>query len=221
MALASRRPYNSGVGRAMRRLCTYLITNDTGLAPNPYWDYCTLAVCTPNHQGAKLCRGDWIAGFLTKDRNYRFVYAMEISERLHLDHYFHDPRFRAKRPNLRGDWMQRCGDNFYSQIEDGAWKQHHNRFHIGPKFLAKDTRRPFVFVGTRFWYFGREAMCPPERFLGLVGGRGIRVKHDESLAAGFRNWVETYREGVHALPNDNPDVAASPIVYGLPPTARN
>ena len=28
----------------MTTLCTYVLTSDTGLAPNPYWGWCTLAV---------------------------------------------------------------------------------------------------------------------------------------------------------------------------------
>ena len=78
----------------MKRLCTYIITNDTGLAPNPFWARCTLSVCTPNHQGANLHEGDWIAGFLSKNRGYKFVYAMELSERLNLNDYFNDSRFQ-------------------------------------------------------------------------------------------------------------------------------
>jgi hypothetical protein len=192
----------------MSRLCTYLLTEDTGLAPNPYWGYCTLAVCTPNRQGVRLSRGDWIAGFLTKDRGYRLVYAMEVDERVHLAAYFHDPRFEQKKPNLRGDWKKRCGDNFYSQEEDGTWKQHRNRFHIGDAYRRKDTRRPHAFVGKRFWYFGRDASPPPERFLRLIGGRGVRLNHDEHLAAAFQAWVTAQPTGIYAAPNDNPDLSA-------------
>ena len=32
----------------------YIAVLDTGLAPNPFWGYCTLAVCTPNHMGIRL-----------------------------------------------------------------------------------------------------------------------------------------------------------------------
>jgi len=192
----------------MHKLCTYLITNDTGLAPNPYWGICTLAVCTPNHQGARLDKGDWLAGFLTKNRGYKFVYAMEISERLHMNDYFNDPRFSSKKPNLHGNWMERCGDNFYSQLSDGTWKQHRNRFHLGSDYLEKDTNKPIVFVGNRFWYFGNEAPHLPSHFLPLVGGRGIRKKHDRDLVLKFCDWVETYEEGIHGHPNDNPDLSA-------------
>jgi hypothetical protein len=44
------------------KLCSYIIKNDTGFAPNPFWGYCTLAACTPNHMGLHLYPGDWIIG---------------------------------------------------------------------------------------------------------------------------------------------------------------
>jgi hypothetical protein len=51
----------------MSDLYSYIVRQDTGLAPNPFWGWCTLAVCTPNHQGSKAKRGDWVAGFLSKE----------------------------------------------------------------------------------------------------------------------------------------------------------
>jgi putative DNA base modification enzyme with NMAD domain len=190
-------------------LCTYVLTKDTGLAPNPFWDWCTLAVCTPNHQGACLAEGDWIAGFTSKLNGHRLVFAMKVSERIHMNEYFHDTRFSMKKPNLRGTWQQRCGDNFYSQAPDGSWTQHRNRFHIGPAYLAKDTRNPYVFVARRFWYFGREAVPVPDLYISLVGQRGIRVNHPLALSESFIAWVQSVsKPGVRAMPSHNPDAAA-------------
>ena len=192
----------------MRRLCTYIVPKDTGLAPNPFWGWCTLAVCTPNHQGARLQKGDWIAGFLNAKRHHRFLYAMEIDKRLTMNEYFADPRFEKKKPNLRGDWKERCGDNFYEQRSDGTWKQHRNRFHPGEEFRKKDTRYPIVFVASRFWYFGRSCKQAPSQFADLIGGRGIRLNHDPMVSADFMHWVErSFSPGVHDNPNDNPDMA--------------
>lgn len=187
----------------MPKLCTYLIRLDTGLAPNPYHDWCTISVCTPNHQGAKLEAGDWIAGFLTKERNYRLVYLMEIEERIHLDDYFYDSRFQQKRPDLSGDWISRCGDNFYSQSDDGSWIQHPNLYHTSHDLLIKDTRKPYSFVGRHFWYFGENALPIPKRFLELAGGRGIRVNHSPNLVTDFIAWVTSnWTEGIHGTPSD-------------------
>ena len=191
----------------MTKLCTYVVTKDTGLAPNPYWNFCTVAVCTPNRQHARLSRGDWIVGVLSKRRGHRFLYSMEVQEVLDRDKYFRDIRFERKKPNLRGNWRERCGDNFDSRAEDGTWIQHRNRFHLGPKYLAKDTRHSDVFVASRFWYLGRSATPIPEIFASLIGGRGIRTNHDERMSKDFRRWiVENFTVGVHGLPNDNPDI---------------
>jgi hypothetical protein len=192
-----------------RRLYTYVVRDDTGLAPNPFWGTCTLAVCTPNRQGSRAAPGDWIAGFLTKARGHRFLYAMEVEEVLDLDDYYRDPRFTAKKPDLRGSWMERCGDNFYSLGPDGEWIQHSNRFHLDDDSKRRDTRVARVFVGPRFWYLGKSAAKLPARLAPLAGGRGTRVNHDPVLVDEFCAWVASeFKPGVHEVPNDNPDIGA-------------
>jgi putative DNA base modification enzyme with NMAD domain len=66
-----------------------------------------LAGRTANHQGTRLCEGDWIAGVLTKACGHRLLYVMEVAEVLDLNRYFNDPRSQRKKPDLRGDWKQR------------------------------------------------------------------------------------------------------------------
>src|SRR2546427_8066988 len=46
------------------RLCSYTVMFDTGCVPNPFYGCCTLALCTPNHQGVRLDHGDWGLFFL-------------------------------------------------------------------------------------------------------------------------------------------------------------
>src|SRR5215212_4254586 len=71
-----------------RRLCSYVVPRDTGFAPNPVGQFCTLAACTPNHQGLKLRAGDWIVGTEPSSRESKLVYAMQVSEVLDFDTYF-------------------------------------------------------------------------------------------------------------------------------------
>ncbi len=84
------------------RLCSYVVKFDAGLAPNPYGEYCTLAVCTPNHMGIKLTKGDWIMGTETVARGNKLIYAMQVDEVLYFDTYYHDPRFETKKPATSG-----------------------------------------------------------------------------------------------------------------------
>lgn len=185
----------------MSRLYTYIVTIDSGLAPNPFWDWCTLAVCTPNHQGSAVKPGDWLAGFSPKDTGYKFIYAMEVDECIHMNDYFNDPRFQAKKPRIIGSWKQRCGDNFYSQNSYGVWIQHPNPFHGG--MLSTDTRNPYVFVAREFWYLGKARVETPNEFHVMIGGRGARVNHPKGLPEKFKAWVRsTFSTGVADRPLD-------------------
>jgi len=191
----------------MTTLCTYVVREDAGLAPNPFWGFCTLAVCTPNHQGTRLQIGDWIAGVLTKARGHRLLYVMQVAEILSLDAYYRDDRFASKRPDLRGDWQKRCGDNFYSLDSTGKWVRHRNRFHLDDAIEKQDTKYARVFIADRFGYYGREAKSVPSEFQSLFGGRGARVNHPAALKTAFIDWVRgNVPQGIHGLPNDNPDM---------------
>lgn len=195
----------------MSDLYTYVMQHDAGLAPNPFWGTCTLAVCTPNHQGSRARRGDWIAGVSDKRRGYKLIHVMEVDERVHLNDYFHDERFAAKKPTLEGTAQQRCGDNFYSLDATGRWIQHPNRYHTGPACLAQDTRHPCVFVARRFWYLGRKAVDMPAAFMPMFGGRGARVNHPPELVSSFKAWVQaSLKEGLNALPRDLEGDGCSP-----------
>ena len=190
------------------RLCSYIVKRDSGFAPNPYWGFCTLAACTPNHMGVKLCRGDWIAGFLSersrssRQRSHRLLYAMEISAVMHMNDYFHDARFQRKKPRLSGNGKKCCGDNIYRQNTSGEWVQSKNMSH-GLSCLAQDTKHPYVFIGREFWYFGRKRIHLPKKFKPLVkNGRGIKMNRDATLVDEFCTWIKKRKSGIHAMSND-------------------
>lgn len=50
------------------------MTFETGLAPNPFGRWCTLAVCTPNHCNAQLEIGDWIVGHSEINECNKLIY---------------------------------------------------------------------------------------------------------------------------------------------------
>jgi hypothetical protein len=190
--------------QSQHELFTYVVRVDSGLAPNPFWGVCTLAVCTPNRQGSRVRCGDWVAGFLSKRRGHRFLYAMEVDEILGLDAYYRDPRFGAKKPVVSGSWRQRCGDNFYSRGTDGGWIRQRTLHHRDEASMLKDTRFATVYIGRRFWYLGQSAASLPREFAPLAGGRGTRVNHPPGLADAFRAWVaREFEPGLHGLPHDN------------------
>ena len=133
--------------------------------------------------------------FSGKEKGNKLVYAMEISECLDFDDYFHDPRFQQKKPKTKGSRMERCGDNFYSRDANGAWFQHPNPYHVGMK--EQDTKHPTVFIASRFWYLGKSAANVPDQFFPLIRQRqGVKKDHDPNLVKAFQAWVSaTFSEG--------------------------
>jgi hypothetical protein len=104
------------------RVCFYVISHDTGFAPNPFGGFCTLAACTPNHQGLRLARGHWLVGNSTVVTGRRIVYAMRISDVLDFDEYYRNPRFTEKKAHS-GSWQTQCGDNIHFRDDTGRWTQ--------------------------------------------------------------------------------------------------
>ena len=78
----------------MPKLYTYVVRHDTGFAPNPYHEYCTIACCKPQIRTTAQV-GDWIVGIgsAAKGRAGRAVFAMQVIETLSFEEYWDDPRF--------------------------------------------------------------------------------------------------------------------------------
>ena len=194
------------------KLYSHVVTNDTGLAPNPFHGYCTTALCTPSHQRAKLTKGDWLIGNSQKSDGNRLVYAMRISQKLSMNQYFHTARYDAKKPKPEGRPEEQCGDNIYYQEADTVWKRVPSRFHNTRACFVQDVGtdlmgRP-VFVAEHFYYFGSKRV-PIPRDLGGVICRGQSVHDKSELADQFVQWLEAkYQPGIHGTPRDMADHAS-------------
>ena len=93
------------------RLYSYVVVSDTGFAPNPFDNFCTLATCKPRiRKNAKI--GDIIIGTGSKSNvgNDKLIYAMKITERMNYNDYFNDNRFIGR------------SDNIY-YLDNNSWKQ--------------------------------------------------------------------------------------------------
>jgi hypothetical protein len=186
------------------KLCSYIIVHDKGLAPNPFWEYCTLGVCTPNHQGAKVEIGDWIIGTEQKSKGNKLIYAMKVSEILGFDDYFRDSRFERKKPKIQGASREKCGDNFYFKNNLGNWQKLISGFHDETHQQEQDLKHPFVFVSNYYFYFGGQAIELPKNFSALIQKRqGIKWHREQRLILEFCAWLsKSHQPGLIALPRD-------------------
>ena len=201
---------SSGMG-----LFVYIVTYDTGFAPNPFHGYCTLATCKPLiRRGAQ--RGDWVVGLGAKSRSQegKLIYAMQVEEAMSYDEYWNDPRFEKKKPERSGRRESECGDNIYHTDEaTGEWIQergYHSKKNgcPDPAKIKHDTAVPRVLISQKFVYRGLNAIdIPegiknydrPERFIGI---RGHRRNFPSALEGLIVEWLQkqTQRPGVHGKP---------------------
>jgi len=193
------------------KLYSYVVTIDHGLAPNPFWGYCTLAVCTPNHMGIKAQKDDWIIGTSPNSQGNKLIYAMEISERLSFETYYTDVRFEKKKPDVNGSWRERVGDNMYYKDQQGKWIQHRTIQHQSPVLIRKDLKHPFVFIAEKFYYFGDHEIPIPFEFQELIWKRrGCKYNHDHEIVKRFLTWLEeNFDPGVLGNPKDNKECKKS------------
>jgi hypothetical protein len=175
----------------MPRLYSYLMTHDSGFAPNPFFGCLTLATCMTEIRRTKKV-GDWVAGFASKRLvkkclalgfeipHQGLIYLMEIGEILPLDAYFHDPRFQVKKAIPLGshNTMMERGDNIYHLDDKGDFRQLVNDNHDEGE-LVKDTKGKNVLIAKQFYYFGRNCPAPEASWLSMY----VRVP-DRYIACG-------------------------------------
>lgn len=184
-------------------LRSYVVAGDKGVAPNPFYGFCTLALCKWEiRKGARV--GDWIVGTGSASKGVglggHLVYAMKVMEILGFDDYFHDPRFQVKKPDDKGDRQQKCGDNIY-WLENGVWKQLPGSNH-GPGDMEHDTKSDRVLISTDYVYFGCKAPKIPEDMASAEksivhrnqGKRNFNSDKpsDAEMIANFEEWIRSF-----------------------------
>lgn len=121
------------------KLFSYVVEHDTGHAPNPYFDSCTLCRCKyRKHPGgrpnvvelAKRAKekGEivWVVGTGGANRDKsaghgKIVYAMRVDEVLSRGEYYYDRRFGRKKRLPSGIYEQQRGDNIRPSGKFKTW----------------------------------------------------------------------------------------------------
>lgn len=187
----------------MSRLHSYVVRYDSGFAPNPFYDFCTLATCKPDIRRSALV-GDWVLGTGSNHRSIRrgghLVYAMCVSEIIAFETYDTDPRFSKKKPYRHGSRKQSCGDNIYYRGADGTWLQR-DSFHSlangtsNSDHIERDTAVNRVLVSDKYIYFGGYGPIVPKTLVD-ARGRGLckigigRICFDDAgLLKAFTDWL--------------------------------
>jgi 8-oxo-dGTP pyrophosphatase MutT (NUDIX family) len=185
----------------MARIFSYVITHDSGFAPNPFGGFLTLATCKPGiRRSAKI--GDWILGTGSTRAvgKNRLVYAARVSEIRSIEEYGAEARFDVKQPSPRPKPGGPHGDNIYFKDARRQWHQRRNRHHTA-KEIQRDLSGKNVLICDVFYYFGRCAPELPPNLLGLVkSGPGCKCEESSETVRALESWLDKHRPGVLGNP---------------------
>jgi hypothetical protein len=187
------------------RLFSYVVTFDTGFAPNPFWGFLTLACCKPKIR-LTASPGDLVVGLAPSRFGSGVVYVARIDEKMTFHQYWQDPRFEAKRPRADGaSILDRCGDNIYQPVEPQGYRQLHSAHSSkggeedeGAKH--HDLSGRFVLASSDFSYFGAAPIPLPDAFRSLIVKRGHRSRFPEGFVAEVDGWRRSLPRGVQDRP---------------------
>ncbi len=185
----------------MNRIFSYVITHDTGFAPNPYGGILTLATCKPKIRKAGKA-GDWLLGTGSKKTvgSGRLVYAAQIAEVRPLAEYGANPIYNFKIPRLSGASWHRHGDNIYWVDAHGEWHQRRN-LHHSIEHMKRDLSGENVLVCNEFWYFGKQAPPFPDELKFLVkDGPGHKTDSTPRHFDILKSWLSSFQPGMHGIP---------------------
>lgn len=183
------------------KLYSYVITRDFGFAPNPFYQYCTLATCKPAIRRTADV-GDIVVGIGSGAKKSKFkdkiIFVMKVEEKLTYDQYWDDSRFQCKKPNMHGSKKQMYGDNIYHTDEKTntiLQEDSHHSLEGGKKNednFNRDVPGKFVLISKKFWYWGGEPINIPEKFLALtnVKRQYILIRTPEFMSE-FYSWLES------------------------------
>lgn len=193
------------------KIYRYVVRYDAGSAPNPFGNWCSLAICkAPLRRMAQV--GDWLIGFRSRCAD-QVSYVMHIEERLSFADYWNDPRFASKRPDNNP-----YADNIYRPDEKGALVWQTNDVH-DQGHEPDDLGGKWILVGRQFWYFGDQSVQIPTELVHLIHhgvGYSVHKNRRPTDGAVLRQWLSHWETGMHGKPvdgqNDLPVMTAPSMV---------
>ena len=189
----------------VHRVYSYVVTEDTGHAPNVDGGVCTLCICKPRIRSTAR-PGDWIVGLWPARDHKCITYVMRIGKVLTMDEYAKRGEFDQKKPD-----RSRTPDNIYEFDPLLGPRRREDTppdLHPEPGEMKTDLNGRNALIADRFWYFGGTRRELPERFwkLDFPNPRARRGHWPESLTdtelATLIEWLDRHGSGIIGSPRD-------------------
>ncbi len=180
-------------------LYTFCLKNDCGASPNPFGNYCTLALTKPAiRRSAKV--GDWIVGFASpesglKDASRRVVFAMKVTNVLSMSDYndFCRKECAEKIPQRpSATYEQLVGDCIYDFIEGVDEPVLRPSVHDESN-IDSDLKGKNVLISQHYVYWGNEAPELPQNLWKIIKkGKGHQVEKNRPFIKDFEKFIKDY-----------------------------
>ena len=203
----------------MAKLFAYSVKIDQGLAPNPFWGYCTLACSKPEVRKNSNV-GDWVVGVSPTSQGSKIIYAMKVMEKITFNEYFHDERFQRKKP-VFGFGIKKeksVGDNFYEYKgtryvaresvpgnQDRVSKQNKRNYDYDQK-----CEHVLISAENDFYYFGSQPLPLSENLAALAVGKVCKNSYTPEFISEFEAFIAGYKKGICAYPEKWNKVSSDP-----------
>ena len=180
----------------------YILRGDSGFAPNPFFDFCTLATCKPKIR-KKAETGDWVIGLGSKNQNCRgrLIYAMQVTKKMTYNEYWKNKDFSEKKYSNKNS-RTKYGDNIYYKNSKGNWIQAKNQFHNGEEIKRHDTQTNAVLILSKFFYFGKKHIELPNYFKKSVSKltqghkyKGLEKEGEKLIKFLYRKYINNQSHG--------------------------
>lgn len=194
----------------MNKLYSYIISYDTGFAPNPFGKFMTLACCKPVIRrlvGRVYDKKDniWIVGLSPKSDGNKIVFAMRVTEVVTFEKYYNQKRFEYKKPKFKTKRLSDiAGDNIYEKKRDGSYTQHRSMHSNNWQYdnwseseydKIHDLSGEYVLISDDFYYFGKLNKKPLPSYLHeLKVLRNHKCKFSENTKMSFIKFIRNNRK---------------------------
>lgn len=165
------------------KVFSYVVARDFGFAPNPFYNFCTLATCKPVIR-KKAEVGDWIIGTGSSQLNCqnKLIYAMQVTDKITYNEYWSNPKYKYKKPIINGSLKQMYGDNIYYKDQKNQWHQAHSHHslkdgNINKHNLRRDTQTEYVLISSNYFYLGDKYIDIPDEVSSHLCKKGPGFKY--------------------------------------------
>lgn len=210
----------------MATLFSYVVREDAGSAPNPFWGVCTLVICKPKIRRAAQV-GDWIVGTGSSQSPVgniqdSLVYAMRVTDKMPMHEY--DEWVREERPEKipvwrSRDWRHKLGDAIYDCSEEPPGKRPGPH---GEGDRETDLSGKYALLSEHFYYFGDRPKPLPDHLLDIIKrGPGHRSHGNDPYLEPFVKWIEgldVEPNVLHGEPQLKPQTSRSGLSIGQKPS---